>query len=221
MKQDFQPLRVRAYLQCRVVADKYLPLDGVLFNQFVAGWFGRQDVSLPRSGNVATWEGEYLPIEKIADDAGNWYYACSFAKWHGRALEKKDFFVKQLELQHIANFVDFGNKKGKIDISRGEDKAYMVEFYTRHADYVEWYCRGNKAELELLLPFCTHLGKHSARGYGAVLRWEVSETEKDWYLNNDDGELMRAVPSEKGQQIYGIRPSYWHPKHQTRVVLPA
>lgn len=81
-------------------------------------------------------------------------------------------------------------------------------------------CRADKSALETLLQFCTHIGKESSQGCGSVLRWEVNETERDWYLNDNMGRIMRAVPSEKGTAMYGIRPSYWHPRHQARVLLP-
>lgn len=54
-----------------------------------------------------------------------------------------------------------------------------------------------------------------------LLRWEVEETERDWYKNDNAGNLMRAIPSKKGMAVYGIRPSYWLPKHQTTVLLPS
>lgn len=116
--------------------------------------------------------------------------------------------------------MDFRGKRGRVETSRGQFKNYWVKEYTWNCLYVDWYCRGDKSQLEMLLPFCTHVGKKSSQGCGSVLRWEVNETERDWYKNDGNGRLMRAMPSGRGQIIYGIRPSYWHPRHQARVLMP-
>jgi CRISPR type IV-associated protein Csf3 len=217
----FEPLRVRAYLRTPVVSDEYLPLDGILFDRFIASWFGRQDIAMPRQGEHAVWSGKSMPfLKRNTSSDREWYYACSFAQWHEPVVIKRDFFVKQLEQQIISEYVDWGKKKAAIDITRGVDKSYLVEFYTRRSEYVEWYCRGDKKEIKSLLSFCTHIGKYGNKGYGSVLRWVVEGTDRDWWKNDGAGRLMRAIPSEKGNTVYGIRPSYWHPRHQFKVILP-
>jgi len=46
--------------------------------------------------------------------------------------------------------------------------------------------------------------------------------EHDWSIRGyDDNCLTRCVPTrDKNKQVYGIRPSYWNPKHKYNVIMP-
>lgn len=217
---NFQPLHIRAHLQTPVVSDRFLPLDGILFNQFIRDLFGVKDAMRPRESAEKKYSGASLPIQKRNMNEPEWYYACSFAVWPDTTASDTHEFAKRFDTHEAVNYVDFGKKRGKVDTSRGEFKNYFIKQYTFVAPYVDWYCRGDKVAIETLLSFCTHIGKETSQGCGSVLRWEVNETERDWYKNDNMGRIMRAIPSEKGTALYGIRPSYWHPRHQARVILP-
>jgi CRISPR type IV-associated protein Csf3 len=217
----FSPLKIRAYLQTPVISDKYLPLDSIIFNHFIRDIFGAKDITKPRQSIVAEYSGKNLPIQKRNMNEDEWYYACSFAVWSPDTTRDTIEYAKRFDTDFAVDYVDFGKKRAKVDTARGENKNYFIKEYTFNAPYVEWYCRGNKQQIETLLAFCTHIGKKSSQGFGAVLSWEVEETERDWYKNDNAGNLMRAVPSHKGTAVYGIRPSYWHPRHQTKVLLPS
>lgn len=217
----FEPLKIRAYLQTPVVSDQYLPLDGILFNHFVRDNFGVQIATKSRQGDAAIWTDKLLPFAKRNGISKNdWYYACSFAIWSACVLRGTMEYAKRFDTHLAVDYADFGKKKAKVDTSRGEQKNYFIKEYTFNAEYVEWYCVGDKKEIELLLPFCTHVGKKSAQGAGAVFKWEVESTQFDWSVNDADGKLMRAIPSPESNFVYGIRPSYWHPQNQTRVLMP-
>lgn len=153
-------------------------------------------------------------------NAPEWYYACSFAVWSPDTTRDQVEYAKRFDMAEAERYVDFQGKRGRVNTQSGQYKNYFVREYTFNAPFVEWYCRADKAKLELLLPFCTHLGKKSAQGMGAVLRWEVNETARDWYKNDNSGRIMRAIPAPSGRFVYGIRPSYWLPRHQTTVLLP-
>jgi len=218
---NFQPLRVRAYLQTPVISDRFLPLDSILFNHFIRDQFGPKTITRPRESTNKEYSGQSLPIQKRNMNEPQWYYAASFAVWPESSKDGKHEFAKRFDTHEAVNYADFGKNRGKVDTQRGAFKNYFVKEYTICAPHVDWYLRADKEQIERLLPFCTHIGKKSSQGCGSVLRWEVEETAKDWYINDDKGNLMRAVPSEKGIAIYGIRPSYWHPRHQARVLLPS
>jgi CRISPR type IV-associated protein Csf3 len=143
----------------------------------------------------------------------------SFAQWPEHTVESKTFFTKQnrLRFQHM---VDFRGKRGKIETKSGRYKPLHVHVHARHALYIDWYCTGHRAEIEDLLRFCTHLGKKSSQGWGEVLRWEIVDWPEAWYLNGPGGKLMRAVPTRGPGYLYGIRPSYWLPKHQFTCRMP-
>lgn len=219
-KEDFKPLNIRAYLQTPIISDKFLPLDGIIFNHFIRDKFGRKSHTEPRKSIVPEYSGLDLPFLKRNTNEDEWYYAVSFAQFPEHTIRGTHNYAKRFRTYLAADRVDFKGKKAKIDTARGENKNYFFKEYTFNCLYVDWYGRGIKGEVEKLLEFCTHIGKKSAQGCGAVLKWDVKETDKDWYKNDDSGRLMRAIPSPKGSVIYGIRPSYWHPRHQTKVLLP-
>jgi CRISPR type IV-associated protein Csf3 len=217
----FSTLVVRAYLQTPVISDKYLPLDGILFNQMIRDNFGQKVFTKSRSNSAKIYSGKYLPLLKRNDQSKNeWYYACSFAVWSPDTTRGISEYAKRFDTNLAVSCIDFGKKRGRVDTARGDNKNYFIKEYTFNSPYVEWYCRGIKSELEMLLKFCTHIGKKSAQGFGSVLNWTVEETERDWYKNDNSGKVMRAIPSNKGIAIYGIRPSYWHQDHQFKVILP-
>lgn len=220
MSKPFVPLKIRAYLQTPIISDQYLPIDGIMFNHFIRDIFGPKVVTHARKSDVALYSGKNLPFLKRNTNEDDWYYACSFAVWPSETARDTIEYAKRFDTTLAVDYVDFGKKSAKVDTARGSFKNYFVKEYTFNAPYVDWYCRGDKEAIEKLLAFCTHVGKKSSQGFGAVLRWEVEETELDWYKNDNAGRLMRAIPSHKGTSVYGIRPSYWHPRHQATVLLP-
>lgn len=214
------PLKITAHLQTPVMSDINLPIDGIMYNQFIRGIFGDKVITKPRQGDAAIYNGSFLPIERIMPDDEFWYYAASFAVWSPDTSRGAIEYAKRFDTHLAVDYIDFGKKNGKVDTKRGGFKNYFIKEYTFNAPYVEWYLRGNKEQIELLLPFCTHIGKKSSQGFGSVLKWEIEETERDWYKNDNAGRLMRAIPSNKGTCLYGIRPSYWHQRHQFLCVMP-
>jgi CRISPR type IV-associated protein Csf3 len=220
MEMTYQTLHVRAHIQTPIISDQNLPLDGIIFNHFIRDKFGAKDFTLPRESTLKEWSGLDLPFQKRNVKENEWYYACSFAVWPEHVKRDKHEYAKRFDMHDAVDRVDFYGKRGRVETARGQFKNYFVREYTWNCLYVDWYCRGIKSELETLLSFCTHIGKKSSQGCGSVLGWDVNKTERDWYKNNDDGKLMRAIPSRKGNILYGIRPSYWHPRHQTMCVMP-
>src|SRR5690606_12475999 len=120
------------------------------------------------------------------------------------------FYVKKIDIKY-AGLID--RKHKKIETARGRYKPYHLNVYYRHSLYVDWFCVGNKEDIERLLRFCTHLGKKTAQGWGSVLRWEVIEWPEDWSIRGQNGKLMRSVPVLGDGFLYGVRPSYWNERH--------
>ena len=207
---DFKQLRIRAYLQTGVISDQFLPLDGILYYHLTRNIMGEQVISKPGESNVREGANITLPILKAGPKNDAWFYHVSFAQWPQNTVEDKTFYVKRFDLQHSSLL---SRKVKRVDTTRGAYKAYHVDVYYRHALYVEWYCIGIKEELELLLRFCTHLGKKTAQGWGSVLSWEVIEWPEDWAIRGPGGKLMRAVPVLGEGFLYGVRPSYWNSRH--------
>lgn len=224
----YVPLRVRANLRSPVVADEWLPLDGVLLYQHTRRGMGAQEMSIPGLSNLGQpkggeMRGGRMPIAII--HAKDWYYRCSWAQW-GPYVDGQDYWSKRFDNSH-AILIDFGSRRGKVDISAGAYKAYRMPVYYRSALWVEWYCVGKLPDLAELIYMVTHLGKKISQGWGRVSSWDIEQIDHDWSIWHDDN-LMRGIPRyhwprEREPErvgLYGIRPSYWDRRNQMELVLP-
>jgi CRISPR type IV-associated protein Csf3 len=211
MSAPFKKLRVRAYLQSGVISDQYLPLDSVLYYHMVRRKMGVEDISKPMESSIRECQSITLPIKKAGPKSDAWFYHCSFAQWSSDVIEDSSFKVKSGDWLRHSDFLD--DKTKKVDIQRGKFKAYHIKMYYRHATYIEWYCTAWHEELCELLKFSTTIGKNGGDGWGSVLKWVVDEVDEDWAIRNDKNKLMRAVPVVESSVTYGVRPSYWNPRH--------
>jgi CRISPR type IV-associated protein Csf3 len=224
----FENLKITAWLQTPVVCDRdaFLPIDGILYQAHVREIIGEpQLVSRPNASIVpeALDRENPLPIKKVGVrqnwyDGHIWHYAASFAQWRDRIAQSAGFWTKRFDAAE-SGLVDFGKRLAKVNTAKGAYKGCQMPVFTRHSRFVEWFVVGDKKRIRRLLRFCTAIGKKTSQGYGAVLKWEVHNWRWDWSIYDCRGRLMRAVPAEKGT-LYGIRPSYWNPKHQFPCRLP-
>lgn len=212
-----EPLKITAWLQCGVVSDTTLPIDGVLYYQHMRLHCGEQIVTVP-GAIMPHADVPGMRIRKHNQQQKDWYYAASFAQWQYPA-DGTDYWSKRFDQQH-ADLVDFGNRKGRVVVESGEYKAYRMPVAYRHALSVSWYVVADRAWAETLLRLTTHIGKKADQGWGAVLRWQVESWHADWSVYDDDGRLMRAIPMPGGV-LSGIRPSYWLRRNQVPCQMPA
>lgn len=214
----FKPLRIRAYPRSGIISDQYLPLDGILYYHLVRKIFGEQVVSKPGESVIKEYGQVKLPLKqtKYLGD-GEWFYKVSFAQWSNDVIEDNSFKVKQSD---FVRFQKYLNQNKKISVSGGKYKSYHIKIYYRHASFVQWYCMGAPYQIAELLRFCTHIGKNSGDGWGEVARWEIQDWPEDWSVRGPEDQLMRAIPRDNGKFLYGIRPSYWEPKHIFPVKMP-
>lgn len=210
-------LRIRAYLQTPVISDKNIPLDSILYYHHVRDIAGEE--VLTKAGESAIRESlvPLLPFKKGGRRDETWFYHCSFSQWPQNSVEDSSFKVKKGDWIDKTDFLN--DKTKRIDNQRGKFKAYHIKMYYRFANYIDWYCVGDEEKIMRLLQFCTAIGKNTGDGWGQILKWEVSEWPEDWSIRNAEGKLMRSVPCETGIP-YGIRPSYWNPRHITRCIVP-
>ena len=215
---NYKFLRIRAYLQSPVIADKFLPLDGVLYYHAVREKMGPQLAAKPNESFVREYQGIKLPFF-VAGKGITWFYHCSFAQWPEHKIENSSFKVKQTDHMKFDGYLKENVKR--VDIARGKYKAYHIKFYYRYAPYVDWYCFGDPIEIQRLLNFCTHIGKNTGDGWGAVKNWEIEDCPEDWSIRGPQNKLMRAVPMDGNRGfLYGIRPSYWNPRHIFNCKMP-
>lgn len=213
---SFQPLRITATLRTGVMSDNYLPLDAILYYQVFRRAYGPQDVTLPGSKIATAQKPPSMPLDKATVN-GWWMWTCSFAQW-GPHSDGQSFWVKRFD-QGMSGLIDFQGKRGKIDNGSGKYKGYNMPTFYRHALYVRWYATGNADDIRDLLADVTHIGKKTAQGFGRVNAWIVEPWSEQWWLYDGRGKLMRAIPDASGV-LYGVRPSYWLPRHQTSCRLP-
>ncbi len=197
-----QPLKITAHMQDGRVAtiDGYLPLDSIL----AAEWMRRNHPetyynasSHMLGSNMITPK---LPFERRgADDL--WYWACSFntspplgehvMHWHKR-------FDDQFE-----KYIDFGGRRGRIDIKSSRYKAYRMPLVVQLFDRLEWYAVGDPGKVLDLCRGVTHVGKKSSQGLGAVDWWEVAPWPEDW-SEAVGGKLSRVTPVLRSGPERGI-----------------
>jgi len=217
----FEPLRIVAQLGSNIIADRWLPLDGLLLYQICRAQWGAQALTMP--GGDTTYEANTLPVEIINPGRADWYYACSWAQpqpwWVG---EGQDHWNKRFDLG-FATLIDFSGRRGKIIIEKGKYKAYHMPLFYYIADYVEWYCIADKKEVESLLSTALYLGKKGAQGWGRVRRWIVEAWPVDWSVWRA-GCLTRGIPpqDEFGLDLvlYGLRPPYYRAENQMLLRIP-
>jgi len=228
LSDKYVPLRVRAYLRTPVVADAWLPLDGILLYQSVRNDLGPRAANIPgislqaqpKNGEMI---GGRLPLKIV--HAKDWYYCCSWAQWDAYA-DGQDAWSKRFD-QAYSDLIDFSGRRGVIITGRGAYKGYRTPIFYRSALYVEWYCVGDAERIRYLLSTVSHIGKKTVQGWGRVAKWEVEAIEKDKSIW-DGNRLMRGIPiyhwprelgtPRLGQ--YGIRAPYWDRRNQMELVMP-
>ena len=220
-----QSLRITAVMQDGRVAtvEPWLPLDSIL----AAEWMRRHYPEAFYNASSHMLKSELITPELPFERRGqgdDWYWACSFntqapayeyvMHWHKR-------FDDQLE-KHI----EFGNKRGKIDIKSSKYKAYRMPLVVQLFDRLVWYAVGDLEAVRDLAGTVTHLGKKSSQGLGSVDYWQVDPWPEDWSVFVGD-KLARAVPlldmpgSFSGRVTqYGIRSPYWHADNQRVCAMP-
>ena len=117
----YEKLKITAYPRCGIVTDEYLPFDGILFYVAMRQKYGGQLLTTP--GRMADVTAVDLPIEKRTIN-GEWLYAASFAQWESSA-DGQGFWVKRFDRKQ-SDFVDFGNRRGKVIVEQGRYKAYRM-----------------------------------------------------------------------------------------------
>ncbi len=215
-----EPLHIRALLRTPIVADQYLPLDGILLYQAHREKAGFQAITL--SGEYVQQTISTLPLDIVHPGRRQWYYRCSWAQWPDHTREGRDYWNKRFD-SSLADLVDFQGQRGKVIVEQGEYKAYHMPVYYRAALWVEWYAVGDRQEINQLLQTVTHIGKKTVQGWGRVYQWQISPFSDDysvWYGNR----LMRGIPANEApgfsSGVYGIRPSYWNKANQMMLALP-
>lgn len=179
--------------------DGYLPLDSIL----AYAWMRKHHPEELEKGTVLNPEEiitPTLPLDKRGE-GDDWYWACSFAKFE--CLEEtKRYWHKRLDQKLAEEYIDFGKRRGAVNVKSGTFKAYRIPLNIMIIPKIEWYAVGDKAEIQSLLSYITHIGKKCSQGFGHVREWTVETTPEDLSGN-------RPMPDSNGDLEIAIRPPYW------------
>jgi len=221
---SYEPLRITAHFRTGIVVDEWFPLDGILYYQVMRERFG-QEISTVAGGNAQSQKPDpAMPFAVIGAGTPNWYYACSWAQprpwWIGESVV---YWHKRWD-EGIRGLVDFGKRKGKINIAQGEFKAYRMPMFVKHALKVHWYCVGDGTRLEYLLSTIFGIGKKRNTGNGRVTSWKIEQWPEDWSVLRD-GKLTRGVPFWDAPQPanmmnYAIRPPGYMRQNRMQLARP-
>lgn len=219
-----QPLRITAVMQDGRVAgtESYFPLDGIL----ASAWMRKHHpelVHLPIYDTSKIIDAE-LPFERRGQD-DDWYWACSFNQ--GEKLTEYVTHWHKRQDDNLEKYIEFGNRRGKIDNKSGKFKAYRMPLVIQLFDRLIWYAVGDQELVRELCEMITHIGKKPAQGYGAVDYWKVEPWPEDWSEYGSQGKVTRAIPIKDGEPLqpgrigrYGIRPPYWEPSRGRVCEMP-
>lgn len=225
----FTPLRVTAILGSNVIADEYLPLDGIIRFQAFRDAYGWREASLPggEGDAVPNLPPKAMPLAKRSVGA-DWYYACSFAMpqpWW--VAEGTDHWNKRFD-NDLAWLLDPDQSPQRVIIEKGRYRAYHMPVYYKVARRIEWYCVGDAERLRYLLSVTSAIGKKTSQGWGRVTEWRVEPWPEDW-SEWREGRPMRALPERltakahpdaRKHDYYGLRPPYYAANNQRKVLLP-
>ena len=219
-------LQVTAYLSSPIaVYDDYTPqLEGLLIYLFLDRLgLAHPNPNLQQIKDCEKIIGERLPIKK--NNKYGFYY-CSNPVYTYISEEKSNF-RKRWDTDN--KYINWGKRKAKIETSQGAEKNYDLPLFLRSTTRIDWFCIGDKSEIEILLKNCTGLGKKRSHGFGQVSTWEVTEIQENWSLIRN-GELMKPVSGKVFQELkidkfynlmqWGWKPPVWLPENKDLCCMP-
>lgn len=184
----FEPLRVEATLANGVMLPRgVLALDALLASVVAI----REDLPPPLT------EDDIVPIEiPVKRSKCGRYHLASFGVMSAELYEPR----RGIRRPVVEYAKEFGGRKVRsLNLKSGADKPTMAIGAAAHVENraVVFWCVGDKAQVEALLGFVTHLGKRRGVGLGRVLRWAVEPVEPwgKWFpVVSPDGKPLRNLP---------------------------
>ena len=206
---DKRPLIIDAVLATPYVpagSDQSVHLDGILSQAVLtahpcAPQFNGQACIVPLPIEILWLSAQGLPL-----------WAASDMLPDGDTNQAREYWHKR----YPSHRADFGTKLSATTTA-GRWKEYRVPLNAVRTDKLRAVAVGNKAEIERLLSFVSHLGKKGSAGYGRVAQWGVSdlpvENALDLILSAKAVPVDYAVESEISgiyNPLKGWTPPYWY-----------
>lgn len=214
---SFEPLRITMTLGSSVYATgQPLHLDALLAFDRV-----RHEPGASHGPHLVAWEPSTeeevsLPLARMEDGAGNWWYRASAVELVGGARSRQ-FWAKRFDRDHLAELAM--GKATQVVTTLGPLKDMKVPVETVFLPQVVWFAVGNRGRVYRGLKRLRFLGKKAGQGYGAITALSVEVVEAsdlDW--KREDGRPARNLPTawarERGLLVEGeisapLRPPYW------------
>jgi len=215
-------LQVTAYLSTPLSTDLFSPnLDALLYRLWLEEK-GLYNPNVKRTEDVIKAD---VPI-KLIEEKGYQYYSVSAP--HFIILNEQNTRYRR-RWDYQEHHCDFGKKKAKVDTQQGNTKSCDLPLRLIETNRIDWFCNGDKSEIDRLLSSVTNIGKKISQGFGQVFRWQSQVVEDDFSVWQDK-RLMRILPAElipeHLKERYPLRawtyhPPYFLPENKALCAMPA
>jgi len=220
-KSKIVPLKIT----CTLLDGRLNSSDGLIFLDAILyhAWFKLHAPEV-YEGTLEESRIKYigLPLRQLKNN--RWAASVGFYRQYD---EKIEYWTKKPNIHGIDAHerLDLEGKRGKIDISAGEYRAYRMPQLIRTVGPIEFYCMGNPRKIAEMLNIMTCIGKKPAMGWGTVKGWTIEPVEQDYTTDGPYG-LMRPMPIAEypaGDYLVrdcAVKPPYWKTSNQEICVIP-
>lgn len=185
---NFKNLEVTIQLETPVCFIGYFYLDGILQYQTLVNLLGPDFFNLDKN------EGLVIPVPLAWVGKEKKFPACSIAQFEEGA-EGITRWRKRWDSPND-DFVDFGNKKERVEHKAGHFKCYDMPLVYHSLPEIKFYCVGNAPLILELLEPISFIGKKRSQGFGKVRKVFIDEIKEDYSVIKE-GVLTRPVPVEE------------------------
>ena len=213
-----EPLTLRAHLAGPVAVDAVdaLTVEGALQSVALLDVTGEPAADLFAAAPPGAWCPLVIPIEDAVRE-GLPVACASVAQWPEDVREGVRRKRRRPDAERLATPAG----RGIVPTGGGPYKALDIPVPTRHAQWIDFHVRGDRARLLDLLSVVTGLGRARGQALGQVETWEVLDDPADRSLVHV-GRPMRPLPVASAEAAHaefpggcivrecGTRAPYWH-----------
>lgn len=180
---DFVPLQVEFHLRTPLLMGyPWIFGDALLARLLMEEILGDDFYNLPAKDHLPIWKYLRLPVAKSGDIYHAGASILDTDEKHALTMHKR--FHEAEDLKY----------RGKIKLSSGKYRSYMMKFPYSASRTVKFNFLGDAKEIARLTGNVRYLGKKRAVGGGEVSHMEVHWLERDESIIRD-GVAMRSIPS--------------------------
>lgn len=223
----FEPLKIRFNIATPIMLSyPFIFFDGLIAHIKAKDVLGEYFDLLPQRIPINFVDNLDLPIKRTNINSDYLYHASI------SIFEDPTPSINIIHRQFSGDLVNQYTqsiKKRNIDLSRGKFKLYQMRMPVNNSKYVDFYCNGDKKELERLCRYVEYIGKKRSIGYGSVLSFEIEKLKEDYSIIKDN-KIMRPVPlifcpmfnikNQDNIAMMNYKPPYWDKSSSKLCVIP-